>query len=160
MDILSAIMEGIRALREKLASLKYEHRVARTEIDTAEKDLDSVVKAIPAAEAEVDAAEKDAVKNQSFSPVLIEKQKCLIDLEEEKEIRRGRVDALKQADADRQAKRMSVREELAVEREKARKAANRAISAATTSEELDAVEAALRGLSLPLNRVRVKRRWL
>jgi len=166
MDILSAIMEGIRALREKLASLKREHRAAIVEIASIEasvKDIEASAdgtRSVIERDKKAVEDEKDPAAKPVLEQTLSDHEGSLKALEEGLVSRKAELDGLKSAEAERQAARLNGREELAVEREKARKAANRAISAATTSEELDAIEAALRDLSLPLNRVRVKRRWL
>lgn len=166
MDILSKIMEGIRALRERLASLKREHREAIVEIVSLEssvKDLETSAEGTRSV-IERDRKAVEDEKDQAAKPIL---EQTLADhegnlraLEEELASRKSKLDGLKASEAERQAARLNGREELSVERDKARKAANRAISAATTAEEIDIIEGFLGSLSLPRNRCRVKRRWL
>lgn len=166
MDVLSKIMEGIRALREKLASLKYEHRAAVVAIAQAEKSVKDFESGVEKAKADVEKDKANVEKEQSpidksaVEASLRDHEHGLKSLEEELASRKEELDGLKTAEAERQAARLNGREELAVEREKARRAANRAISAATTYEELSDIESVLRELSLPQRRVRVKRRWL
>jgi len=166
MDILSAVMEGIRALREKLASLKYEHRTAIVEIASLEasvKDLENSAegtRSVIERDKKSVEGEEDPVAKSVLEQTLRDHESSLKALEEELASRKGKLDELKATEADRQAARLNGREELAQGREKARKAANRAISAATTTEELDVIEGFLKSLSLPQNRCRVKRRWL
>lgn len=166
MDILSTIMEGIRALREKLASLKLEHRAAIVEIVQAEKSVKDLENSAEGTRSIIERdknaieGEKDPIAKPVLEQTLRDHESNLKALEEELASRKEELDGIKTAEANRQAARLNGREALAVEREKARKEANRAISAATTYEELSDIESILHELSLSQRRVRVKRRWL
>lgn len=166
MDVLSKIMEGIRALREKLASLKYEHRAAVVAIAQAEKSVKDLENSADGTRSVIERdkkaieVEEDPVAKPVLEQTIKDHESNLKALEEELNARSAELENLTVSEAERNVIRQNCREALEAEREKARKAANRAISAATTYEELSDIESILHELSLPRRRVRVKRRWL
>lgn len=163
---LSKIMEVFRSLRDKLAALKSEHRSAVSEAATLDATVRDIEKNSTASKAAVEVdrgnieKETDSIAKLILEQTLRDHEGNLKALEEELALLRERIEQIKTAEANRQAVRQSGHEELEVLREKARKEANRAISAAKTAEELDAIETALRDLGLPQNRVRIKRRYI